>query len=103
MIRFSNIFSDFMPASRSKRMILLWAIIFTLIFIMAPMVHNHKDPFHEPANCPANIIQVTIISFFLITFLNFALSHAAAFPIIHHIKISSQFFLNHHIQRAPPA
>ncbi|MCK6622885.1 MAG: hypothetical protein L6Q94_20550 [Calditrichia bacterium] len=87
-----------------SRTILLAAVILLVgIMFATPFLHQHS-PVVEPANCPGNIIQISLVaSFLFLGGVSFSVPRNPLFFLsLPQIPLFSRFFGFIHINKAPP-
>jgi len=47
----------------AKILLLFGTISFAALFIISPLLHNHRPDINDHYNCPAYILNITLISF----------------------------------------
>ncbi len=87
-----------------KKILLIGAIVFTLQFVLSPLIHNHQIDLKEHYNCPSYILSVTLASLLFVFITNIKLKFPKADRNFIPVKV---FYNTHNIKssisnRAPP-
>ncbi len=88
----------------AKIFLLIGTLTFATLSISSPLLHNHKIDFNDHTNCPAFILNATLVamvfSFIITTLIKF--SQPEYTIVLKKIVLPSQY-KNHSIKnRAPP-
>jgi len=87
----------------SKIILLVAVALLVGVMVVTPFLHQHS-PFVEPANCPGNIIQISLVASFL--FLGSVSLIEPRKPVfflsLPQIPLFPRFFGFIHINKAPP-
>ncbi|MCC7430385.1 hypothetical protein IT568_06050 [bacterium] len=93
---------------------LAYAVLFLSIFVTIPLLHNHSDecytdnhsPMKECSHCPANILQMTLISASLVPLVYLVLKNSLLTELIlpeKEIIPNQNLYSNFIKDRAPPS